>query len=109
MEIIKVNPSSILVHLEAIVSKLVPVKVKTSGNSAPGFSIKSISVEPGSVVLFGTQAQLKDIHEIYATPFDITGIETDKTKMLSLQLADTELKKAEPDVVKVKVSVKRSP
>ena len=109
VEIIKVNPSSILVHLEAIVSKLVPVKVKTSGNSAPGFSIKSISVEPGSVVLFGTQAQLKDIHEIYATPFDITGIETDKTKMLSLQLSDTELKKAEPDVVKVKVSVKRLP
>ncbi|MBI5328083.1 MAG: hypothetical protein HZB80_07320 [Deltaproteobacteria bacterium] len=107
VEIIKVNPSSILVHVESIVSRLVPVKVKISGSSASGFSVKGISVEPDAVVLFGTQVQLRDINEIYTEPMDITGIRTDKTKMLAVQLDDTKFKKAEPDVVKVKVSIKR--
>lgn len=107
VEVIKVNPSSVTLHLETMVSKLVTVKVKLSGNPAHGYIIKNVSAEPDSVVLFGTQAQLKDVNEIYTTPFDVSGIKADKTKMLAIQLAytDTELKKAEPDVVKARVSV----
>ncbi len=106
-EIIKANPSSILIHLETVITKLVPVKVKLSGSTAGGFNVKDISIEPDSVVLFGTQSALKDINEIYTDQMDITGIKTDKTTMVHIQLADTELKKAEPDIVKVKVSVAR--
>ena len=106
-EIIKTNPSSILIHLETVVTKLVPVKVKLSGSPAAGFNVKDISIEPDSVVLFGTEAELKDISEIYTAPIDTTGIKADKTTMLHIQIADTELKKAEPDVVKVKVSAAR--
>lgn len=105
VEIIKVNPSSLLVHLETISSKLVSVTVKLSGTPAAGFKVKNISVEPDSVAIFGASGQLKDINEVYTVPMDITGIKTDKTSMLAIPLADTELKKAEPDVVKVKVSV----
>lgn len=105
VEIIKANPSSILVHLEAIVSKLVQVRVKLSGSAAAGFSVKGISVEPDSVAVFGTPGQLKDINAIYTASMDISGIKEDKTSMLAIQIADIELKKAEPDIVKVKVSV----
>lgn len=105
VEIIKVNPSSILVHLETISNKLVPVKVKLSGAAAAGFKVKNISVEPDSVAIFGASGQLKDINEIYTAPMDITGIKADKTTMLHIQLADTEVSRAEPDVVKAKVTV----
>lgn len=106
-EIIKTNPSSILIHLETVVTKLVPVKVRLSGSPAGGFHVKDISIEPDSVVLFGTQSELNDINEIYTEPVEITGIKANKTTMLHIQLADTELKKAEPDVVRVKVSIAR--
>lgn len=107
VEIVKVNPSSILIHLETIASKLVPVKVKLVGAPAPGFRVKGISVEPDSVAVFGTSGQLKDINEIYTASMDISGIKADKTSMLAIQLADTELKRSEPDIVKVKVSLTR--
>ena len=106
-EIIKVNPSSIPIHLETVANKLVPVRVRLSGSPAGGFNVKDISIEPDSVVLFGTQSELKDINEIYTEPVEITGIKANKTTMLHIQLADTELKKAEPDVVRVKVSIAR--
>lgn len=105
IEIIKVNPSSILVHLEAIASKLIPVKVKTAGEPASGFKVKNISVEPDSVAVFGTPGQLKDIDEIYTASMDVTGMKADKTTMLHIQLADAGLNRAEPDVVKVKISI----
>jgi len=104
-EIIKTNPSSILITLETVVTKLVPVKINLSGNPAGGFHVKDISIEPDSVVLFGTRSKLNDINNIYTEPLDITGIKGNKTTMMHIQLADTELKKAEPDVVKVKVSI----
>ncbi|MBI5874605.1 MAG: YbbR-like domain-containing protein [Deltaproteobacteria bacterium] len=107
VELIKVNPSSILIHLETIASKLVPVKVKIVGAPASGFRVKGVSVEPDSAAVFGTPGQLKDINEIYTASMDISGIKADKTSMLAIQLADTELKRAEPDVVRVKVSVAR--
>ena len=105
VEIVKVNPSSILVHLETVASKLVPVRVKIVGEPASGFKVKGISVEPDSTAIFGTSGQLKDMNEIYTDSMDISGIKADKTSMLAIQLADTELKKAEPDIVKAKVSV----
>lgn len=105
VELVKVNPSSILIHLESIASKLVPVKVKIVGKPGAGFKVKAVSVEPDSTAVFGTPGQLKDIDEIYTAAMDISGIRADKTSMMAIQLADTELNKAEPDVVKVKVSV----
>ena len=106
VEVIKINPASLLIHIEPqIISKAIRVKVKLTGSPARGISIKGISVKPDTVKIFGAQARLKDMEEIYTVPMDINGIRNDKTAAIAIHLNGTGLKRVEPDTVKVKVTV----
>ncbi len=106
VEVIKINPASLLIHIEPqIISKAIRVKVKLTGSPARGISIKGISVKPDTVKIFGAQARLKDMEEIYTVPMDINGIRNDKTAAIAIHLNGTGLKRVEPDTVRVKVTV----
>ena len=106
VEVIKINPASLLIHIEPrIISKAIRVKVKLTGSPARGISIKGISVKPDTVKIFGVQARLKDMEEIYTVPMDINGIRKDKTADIAIHLNGTGLKRVEPDTVRVKVTV----
>jgi len=109
VKVIKINPASLLIHIEPqIISKGIRVKVKLTGSPARGISIKGISVKPDTVKIFGAQARLKDMEEIYTVPMDINGIRKDKTAVIAIHLNDAGLKRVEPDTVRVKITVEKA-
>ena len=109
MKVIKINPASLLIHIEPqIISKGIRVKVKLTGSPARGISIKGISVKPDTVKIFGAQARLKDMEEIYTVPMDINGIRKDKTAVIAIHLNDAGLKRVEIDKVRVKITVEKA-
>ncbi|MBI4032846.1 hypothetical protein HY374_04025 [Candidatus Berkelbacteria bacterium] len=63
VEITRVEPPRVLVRLEAIVEKTVPVSVQLDGQAASGFASGLPSVEPAQVTVRGPASRLAQIDE----------------------------------------------
>jgi YbbR domain-containing protein len=84
-------------------SKEVPVAVKQKGSLPDGTTLESITVEPGTVNVFGRQEVLDTIEELTAE-VDLSKITKDTTVTVPLSLKDG-LNKVAPEEVKVKLDV----
>lgn len=64
VEVIRINPPRILVRLEPIIEKTVPVSVRVTGQVADGFAPGAPSVSPSTVTVRGPASQLGQIDEV---------------------------------------------
>jgi YbbR domain-containing protein len=88
--------------------KKVSVNVRLSGKPFVDYTVRSVTTEPGEVMLQGTQAQLDVISAIDTETIDITDISTDQTLIVPLRpFKDKEISMA--DVQSVKLSVQLEP
>ncbi|MGE6379759.1 CdaR family protein [Peribacillus muralis] len=88
---VTIEPASVAVSLKvSIPSKTVSIEPKQTGKAKDGIRIKSISVDPAEVTLFGSETNLEKINEL-KLPVNIskingdTELELDLTKPESVQ------------------------
>jgi len=93
-----INPSSVKVVLERLVTKTVRVKPVIVGTLKKGFYVTSIDVVPQSVVIEGKSSEVKRVNSVKTEPFDITGCNEPLTQYLRLDVTGRNIKIREEDV-----------
>ncbi len=71
-----INPNAILVKLEAVKKKEIPLRVETRGVLAEGFQIAKIEVNPPFVRVKGAESRIESFAEVHSMPIDVSGLKS---------------------------------
>lgn len=99
------SPSRLQFRLESRGRKSVSVRVEIEGEPAPGFRVKSVSVEPKRVWLTGARSQVLRQNAVPTQSMDISGWAETREQEVSLFLGGTNVWLEEDIPVKVVISV----
>lgn len=104
MSVISINPSSLKIMLDETVAKTVAVTPYINGSPQKGFYVKSVTVEPKSIKIYGLRSELRKIAELSTEPIDISGLAEDIVQELKVDIAGSSIK-SDVNSVKVKIVI----
>ncbi len=86
IEVLGIEPPSLLVRLDQAAEVTVPVEVPISGEPATGFrqSQKGAVVDPARVKVFGPAGQVRSVRSVRTNPLDLHGADHDLRVLLRL-------------------------
>lgn len=110
LELLEISPDRVTVTLDAVVSRTVPVKVRTTGNLPPGSVLGNITVAPSQVLLQGPRRKLDAVNQVTAV-VDVSGQKGDFTAPVALKIVTAEGQElsgvtVKPDTVQVTVPIR---
>jgi YbbR domain-containing protein len=82
-----INPTAILIKLEYLKRREVPVKVELHGIPPEGYRVVRTEVKPETVRIKGAESRIDGVTEIFTLPFDVSDLRESITKELPLDLA----------------------
>ncbi|MDY6872475.1 MAG: CdaR family protein [Chloroflexota bacterium] len=88
-EVERVNPSSIFVKLDAVISETFPIDVQTIGNPAIGFEVKTAELSDNTVSVSGPQSLVEAIDKV-AVEVDVEDVIEDIQRTVDVQAFDAE-------------------
>ncbi|MDC3417171.1 YbbR-like domain-containing protein [Aquibacillus salsiterrae] len=104
---VRVEPSAVEVSVDIInPSKVVPIKVETTGELQRDLKIKSINVDPAELRVFATENRLDSLESISTETVDLSNITEDTTTEVEL-VVPAEIRKMERDKVTVNIKVEK--
>jgi YbbR domain-containing protein len=89
VEVVRVNPSSIFVKLESVVSKSFPIAVHTIGNPAIGFELQTPVLSSETAVVTGPQSLVDAISEV-AVEVDVQDVSENILRTVDVKAYDVE-------------------
>lgn len=110
LELLEISPDRVTVTLDAVVSRTVPVKVRTTGNLPPGSVLGNITAAPSQVSLQGPRRKLDAVNQVTAV-VDVSGQKGDFTAPAALKIVTAEGQEmsgvtVKPDTVQVTVPIR---
>lgn len=110
LELLEISPDKVTVTLDAVVSKTVPVRVRTTGNLPPGSVLGNIAVSPSQVLLQGPRRKLDAVDQVTAV-VDVSDQKGDFTVPVSVKVVARDGQElsgvtAKPDTVQVTVPIR---
>ncbi|MBG0787521.1 MAG: hypothetical protein H0S79_20725 [Anaerolineaceae bacterium] len=108
-EVVRINPSSIFVKLESVISKTFPVEVKTLGNTATGYELQEPELAMESVVVTGPESLVEAVNRV-AAEINIEGASEDINGLVTVKAYDVEDNEIStvsisPSTIQVKIPV----
>lgn len=89
VEVVRINPSSIFVKLESVVSQSFPINVRTIGNPAIGFELKTPVLSSETVVVTGPQSLVEAINEV-VVEVDVQDVSENILRTVDIKAYDVE-------------------
>ncbi len=74
IEVLRVQPSSIILSLDKLIQKEFPINPVTIGNVTPGYALKSLRLDPKVISITGPQTVLSQVDVLTTTPINIHGL-----------------------------------
>lgn len=81
---VNVTPSSVKVKLDETVAKTVSVSPVVTGEPADGYVVRSVRVEPKSIVIKGLKFEIRNLRSVRTESFDITDLRTTTTRKMKI-------------------------
>ena len=103
LRITMISPASIMLRLEELSSKKLPVEAILIGKPSEGFEITGVSIDPPVVEIIGAQNELKRLKSISTEEIDISGLNKDSVKKASLNIRELHIKSISREEVKVSI------
>lgn len=103
--VLEIIPESLEVKIDRLVQKVMPVRVVTEGESAPGYKVEGFVIDPISAIIKAPSGYLKDMLYIDTEPVDVTGRQKSFRKMVPLKSVPMVGEKAPPQFVEVVVKI----
>lgn len=88
VEIVDITPSKVLVRLEPIIKKKVPIRIQTSGQAGEGLVAGEATIEPSEAEISGAESVIGKILEVTA-PIVLNGETTQIEKNIPLVALDS--------------------
>jgi YbbR domain-containing protein len=82
-EVIRVNPSSVFIKLDAIITENFPIEIRMIGNPTIGFEVQPAELSAESVLISGPQSLIDAIEHVVAE-INIADVSEDVQRMIEL-------------------------
>ena len=86
VKVLSINPTAILIKLEYLKRREVPVRVELSGTPAEGYRVVRAEVQPERVRIKGAESRVDSVTEIATTPIDISNLKKPIEKEVPIDL-----------------------
>lgn len=86
VKVLSINPTAILVKLEYLRRKDVPVRLELRGQPPEGYRVVSAEIKPELVRIKGAETRVDAISEVSTLPLDLANLRQDVTKEMQLDL-----------------------
>lgn len=80
-----VSPSEVILDIDRVVQRDIPVHIDLDGKPAPGYEIASAQATPASVMAIGPSRYVNTVAQITTEPFDIAGATSDIERRVDLE------------------------
>jgi YbbR domain-containing protein len=107
IELIRTTPAQLRFQFERRRTRAVPVQIVFSGKAPAGVSATIEDIEPPALTITGPESHVLNAKPLQADPFDLTGIDGDTVRKLSVFAAEPEVRILDAPQVTVKVRVRR--
>lgn len=87
VKVLSINPTSVLIKLEPLKKREVPLKLELRGSVPEGFRITKVEVRPERVRLKGPESRLDAIGELPSVPIDVSGLHQSVDREVPLDLS----------------------
>lgn len=109
IKILKITPENLKVKIDKLVQKVMPIRVVTLGEPAPGYKVGGFIVDPISALVKGPENYLKDMIYIDTEPIDVTGRQKSFKKMVPLVSVPMVGEKVPPQFIEAVVKIEEGP
>lgn len=106
IKVIQMFPSRLMVKIDKLTEKKLPIKAIITGESAYGFSVDGTLLDPVSSIVIGPEQLLSDMKYIETEPVDITGRRKSFRKMVRLKMIPLKGHQVPPQFVEVIIKIK---
>jgi YbbR domain-containing protein len=109
LEVIKINPTRIVLTLERTISREVPVVVASRGEPAAGFDVYNKSSNPASVIITGPRSRVEKIPQVNTESISLAGQNRSVRVFANLSVRDNLVRTipAGPIEVNIELGVRR--
>jgi YbbR domain-containing protein len=97
-------PSQIVLDIDRIVTRSVPVHLVTTGKVAEGYRLAVSEITPATITLKGPGKELARVEQVDTEPVNVSGLAASATNVIGLSLPAGRIK-TDPEEVTAKVSV----
>jgi YbbR domain-containing protein len=87
VKVMSINPAAILIKLEPLKKREVPVRVELRGFPPEGFRVAKTEAKPRTVKVKGAESRIDSVTEVHTTPIDVTDVRGTIEREASLDLA----------------------
>jgi len=108
IKITRINPTQVMVVLQKLMTKEIPVKARLIGKQAPGYEIESIRVNQEKVEIAGPEDVVGKLDSLFTKPVDIQGLKTVLRQRTSLDFRNLQIYLVKEVPLEVEVIVKKS-
>jgi diadenylate cyclase len=106
IELIRTTPAQLRFQFERRITRAVPVKVDFSGKAPVGVSVAQMEIEPPELTITGPESHVLKAKPLEADPFDLTGVNADTVRKLSVFAGEPEVRILDAPQVTVKIRVR---
>ena len=86
ISVLRVQPASILLSIDKLAQKYLPVVPVTKGEVAAGFQLDGLAMEPSGIPITGPQTVLSQVDELRTKIIDLSGLKESKQSQVPLDL-----------------------
>ncbi|MCM2278347.1 MAG: CdaR family protein [Oligoflexia bacterium] len=87
VKVLSINPTAILIKLEYLKRRDVPVRAVLRGAPPEGYRVARAVLKPDTVKIKGPESRVDGITELQTVPVDVTGMKQSQEKDVSLDLS----------------------
>lgn len=109
VEVSQVVPSTLSLEMERSASRMVPVVPAIDGEPAPGFVVGRITADPATVRVIGPESRLRQLANATTEPVSVAGLRDRLRDVVTVGVADSALRLAEPQRAAVVVEIWPAP
>ena len=108
VEVVQVNPSTVVMTFEVSGTKVVPVVPTVEGNPADGFVVGHVTTQPSTVEVLGPVSVLERLTEAITEPVTVAGASAPLSETVNIGVADPAARLRTPQTAKVAVAINRN-
>lgn len=102
-QITRINPAYLMIKVDRLLKKQVPVKVAVSGKPASSYAINGTLVKPSTMLICGPETAVGLVDEIFTKPIDVSTRSESFKKEIAVVLAEDVEICSSPKIVLVEI------
>jgi YbbR domain-containing protein len=103
-----ISPSSLVIEVDPVVTRRLPVAVRYRGTPAPGWTVTRLKASPAEVTLQGARRHIDPLESVSVEPVDVSNAERSVSAEVAPRLPAPSLKRVGRDTpIRVEVTLRR--